>query len=65
MEAARAQGTIQTTPQPAATAVAEPVAAAVAPAAAPVVAQAAAVTPAAGHADLLGNLDALLEATDD
>ncbi len=66
MEAARAQGTIQTAPQPqpAAPQQAAPVAAV----AAPPVQPASAVPPpaaSADHAELLGNLDALLEATDD
>lgn len=64
MDASRAQGTIQTAPQPAAAA---PVVAAppAAPVVTPPVAVAPPVAPAADHSDLLGNLDALLEATDD
>lgn len=68
MEAARAQGTIQTTPQPAivtAPPAAAPVAAAPVPPPPQPAAVAAPATPAADHSDLLGNLDALLEATDD
>jgi hypothetical protein len=62
MDAARAAAAPAAAP---AAAVAQPAAVAVAPPPPQPAAPPAAVAPAADHADLLGNLDALLEATDD